>query len=173
VDRATANSIAGVSIPPSGDKDVKSVPEAVQKEAGGVTAPVFHITDDSDSTQESTSKIISNVFGIKSAFQGSLANQLAKMKFSDIVEDVNEVHMEEWTKIIINANPPVPSTPLTPYAQPYQLEKHGSALDNEKIKKILGYKLKYPTFNEDTVKQSIEIFRQEGIWPNTDKYPPA
>lgn len=42
--------------------------------------------------------------------------------------------MEEWTKIIINAN--VPSTPLTPYAQPYQLEKHGSALDNEKVKKV-------------------------------------
>lgn len=44
--------------------------------------------------------------------------------------------MEEWTKIIVNANPPVPSTPLTPYAQPYQLEKHGCALDNEKIKKV-------------------------------------
>jgi hypothetical protein len=86
MDRATANSIAGVSIPPSGDREVKSVPEALPKEAGGVIAPVFQITDDSDSTQESTAKIIESVFGIKSAFQGSLANQLAKMKFSEIVE---------------------------------------------------------------------------------------
>lgn len=97
--------------------------------------------------------------------------------------------MGEWTKIIMESTPPVPNTPLTPYAHPYQLEKHGCALDNEKIKtvrtlfaalstishpllQVVGYKLKRPQFNDETVKSTIESFRAEGTWPETDKYPP-
>jgi hypothetical protein len=62
---------------------------------------------------------------------------LAKFKFETVVEDVNEMHIGEWTNIIYNmADPPVPSTPLTPYALPYQLERHGCALDGEKLKRV-------------------------------------
>jgi hypothetical protein len=47
------------------------------------------------------------------------------------------MHMTEWTNIIGNlANPPVPSTPLSPYAHPFQLEKQGCALDGEKVKRV-------------------------------------
>jgi hypothetical protein len=38
---------------------------------------------------------------------------------------------------------------------------------------ILGYKLTYPRFDVDSVKETIESYRAEGIWPETSKYPPS
>jgi hypothetical protein len=59
--------------------------------------------------------------------------------------------MEAWTKLIVEAKPPVPNTPLSPYALPYQLEKHGCALDGSKIKQVSKHgislvPLAYPDF---------------------------
>jgi hypothetical protein len=162
LDREKMDALAGASLPPSGDESVKGVPGAIQKEQGGVIAPVFNIVDDSDSDQGSMAEIISKVgthdlpslrkllvlnstcpslasqvFGIKCGFQGAIANTMAKFRFETVVEDVNEMHMAEWTNLIGNlAEPPVPSTHLSPYALPSELERHGCALDGEKFKKV-------------------------------------
>ncbi|KIM22374.1 hypothetical protein M408DRAFT_290788 [Serendipita vermifera MAFF 305830] len=173
LDREKMNALAGVSLPPSGDDSVKGVPGAIQKEQGGVVVPLFNLVDDNDWNQENTAAVISKVFGIKFGFHGIFASQLAKLRLETVVEDINGVHMEEWTKIIATyANPPVPFTPLSPYALQYQLEKHGCALDGEKLKKVLGYKFLHPYFTEETVRETIESYRVDGIWPQTDKYPP-
>lgn len=43
MDRANADKIAGVPLPPSGDKEVPTVAEAIQKDVKAVVVPVFHI----------------------------------------------------------------------------------------------------------------------------------
>lgn len=98
-------------------------------------------------------------------------------------QDINEMHMEQWTKTITTSSPPVPSTPLSPYAQPYILEEHGYAMNADKVKKVrtahylgsvtdrhlkvLGLTLKHPQFEESTVRDFIDWCQQEGIWPES------
>lgn len=61
LDREKMDKLAGVSLPPSGDEGVKDVPEAVQKDQGGVVVPMFNLVDDSDSNQESAADVIAKV----------------------------------------------------------------------------------------------------------------
>ncbi|CCA73720.1 hypothetical protein PIIN_07675 [Serendipita indica DSM 11827] len=167
-DRATANALAGDILPPSGDKDVPNVPDAVPKSAGGILVPCFNITDDGDTTQETMNNAVGRLFGIKVGFHGTITNVISGMRMRDVAEDVNESHMQEWGKIIQMANPPVPRTPLSPYVDLHILDEHGIAMDNEKLKRIVGYKMTYPSFCEDTIRQFINWARSEGIWPETE-----
>jgi nucleoside-diphosphate-sugar epimerase len=61
LDREKMNALAGVSLPPSGDESVKGVPGAIQKEQGGVIAPVFNLVDDGDLDQAGIAETISKV----------------------------------------------------------------------------------------------------------------
>jgi hypothetical protein len=51
-------------------------------------------------------------------------------------KDLNDLHVGEWARIIMNSMPPVPQTPLSPYAYAYQVEEHGCALNGNKIKEV-------------------------------------
>ncbi|KAG8831943.1 hypothetical protein FRC17_002314 [Serendipita sp. 399] len=159
-----ANAAAGVPIPTSGDQSVVSVPDVVPS-TETVIAPVFNLTDDGDCDQELLAQVIGQQFGIKTGFHGTITMQLAKLKFDDMVEDVNELHMSKWTEIITQSTPPVPSTPLSPYALRYQLERHGCALNGEKLKKIIGYSHQHPRFSVETVGETIDSWKADGIWP--------
>lgn len=68
--------------------------------------------------------------------------------------------------MIQNSTPPVPNTPLTAYMDKYALEKHVVALNNAKIKKIIGYKLVHPEFNHEVIKDIVDKWKAEGVWPN-------
>jgi hypothetical protein len=71
IDRATANSLVGVPVPPSNDDKVKDVPEAIQASQGDVLVPVFNLVDGSDTTQGVMSERIASFFGIKVAFESA------------------------------------------------------------------------------------------------------
>lgn len=47
----------------------------------------------------------------------------------------------------------------------YALAKHVVALNNTKIKEVVGYKLKYPQFSHDTVREVVDKWKAEGSWP--------
>jgi nucleoside-diphosphate-sugar epimerase len=59
--RAQLNEAAGIPLPPSGHASVESTPNAIKKEAGSVTVPVFNLTDDSDSDQGSIGETLAQV----------------------------------------------------------------------------------------------------------------
>ncbi|KIM22643.1 hypothetical protein M408DRAFT_322703 [Serendipita vermifera MAFF 305830] len=170
--REEANVLAGVPIYPSNDPSLMTSPPPspylVPASTGPIIVPVFNAVDESDSTQRSQAAVISEVFGVKVGFYTGLPGLLAGWGMRDVTEDVNETHMEEWSKIIANSSPPVLRTPLSPYMPLYQLEEHGCALDGEKTRKILQYKFKYPHFNKDSVQGFINWCTQEGIWPVTN-----
>ncbi|KIM22642.1 hypothetical protein M408DRAFT_332832 [Serendipita vermifera MAFF 305830] len=167
--RDEANAVAGVPIHPSNDPSLMTSPPPSQylipASVGAVVVPIFNAVDESDSTQQSLAAVISEVFGVKVGFYTGLPGLLAGWGMRDVTEDVNETHMEEWSKIIANSFPPVPQTPLSPYMSVYQLEEHGCALDSEKTRKILQYKFKYPHFSKDSVQGFIEWCKKEEIWP--------
>lgn len=78
--------------------------------------------------------------------------------------------MEQWSKIIQEASPPVPNTPLSPYIQLHILEEHGYAMDGEKLKRVLSFQHRHPQITEDGIRDLIKWFRKEGIWPESNLY---
>lgn len=66
--RSTLNQLAGVNVPPSGDKLVDETEGTVKRSEGGVMIPVFNLTDESDLKQEKMAAVLSNVFGVKTGF---------------------------------------------------------------------------------------------------------
>ncbi len=83
----------------------------------------------------------------------------------DIVEDINELHVSAWTEMVTKSNPPCPNTPLSAYMDQYNLEKIVVGLSNDKIKQVVGYQLKRPNYDHETIKDTIEKWKAEGSWP--------
>lgn len=85
--------------------------------------PLFNVTDDSDSTQESLAKLIAQLWDIKIGFLNStvvsLVEKFSKVDFNEMIEDVNEKHVEAWSQMLLNCDPPIHSTPLSPYLDPH------------------------------------------------------
>jgi hypothetical protein len=73
--------------------------------------------------------------------------------------------MEAWTQMITTSKPPVINTPLTVYLDEHMLAKFSIAYSGQKIKDIVGYKLRRPKFDEEGVKEVVEAFKLEGSWP--------
>ena len=146
-----------------------------------LTRFVFKV-DDTDTTLQTISSVISTTFGIKTGFHGILHNTIAQvryylvggkynllrmqMKTEDVLEEINETHMEAWTTVITHADPPVPNTPLTPYIEAYMLEKRSFAYKGGKLQRVIGYKLQHPKFGQETINSMIASFREDGTWPN-------
>ena len=84
---------------------------------------------------------------------------------ADVVEDINEHHVGGWTEMVQKSNPPVPNTPLSAYMDAYQLEKHVCAFSNAKIKEVVGYRLKKPTFDHEGIREVVDKWKEEGSWP--------
>lgn len=81
------------------------------------------------------------------------------------MEDVNEHHVGGWAEMLMAADPPITSTPLSPYMTNWQIKKHKLAYDNTKIKEIVGYQIKRPEFCHETLRDIVDKFKAEGIWP--------
>ena len=47
----------------------------------------------------------------------------------------------------------------------YQLEKHVCAFSNQKIKEVVGYRLKKPTFDHEGIREVVDKWKEEGSWP--------
>ena len=85
-----------------------------------------------------------------------------------MIEDINEVHVSTWTKMITTSNPPIPQTQFSSYMDVYNLKKHVVAFSADKIKNVIGYKLKRPYFNHETIGEMVEKLKAEHSWPNID-----
>ena len=68
--------------------------------------------------------------------------------------------------MLTSSNPPIAHSPLTAYLDIYTLSRHRLAYNNGKIKKIVGYKLRRPQFDHDTIREMVEKWKAEGSWPN-------
>ncbi|KAG9014997.1 hypothetical protein FRB94_007069 [Tulasnella sp. JGI-2019a] len=128
--------------------------------------PLFNLVDDSDSTQESLGKAIAELFGIKFGFYGFIVNTKIKMDFDNMVEEINGKHVEAWTDICMKSDPPMINPILQAYIDGYMLTKSAVAYKGDKIKNVVGYKLKRPKLDTQTLKEVLVAFRAEGNWPN-------
>ncbi|KAL1410887.1 hypothetical protein Q8F55_001830 [Vanrija albida] len=143
--------------------------KTVVPEGEEVVAPLFNVTDDEDSTQGSLAKAVAAVWGVNFGFLSStvatLVQQFAKTDFNEMVEDVNEKHVEAWSQMLAKSNPPIESTPISPFLDAHAFRKMAIHLDGSKARRVLGYKPARPRVEVDELKTIAQGFQKDNIWP--------
>ncbi|KAF8919633.1 hypothetical protein CPB85DRAFT_1373390 [Mucidula mucida] len=162
--RKAADGAAGEDIPFHNEKSKTKEVEGMPPHDKKMIAPLFNLTDDSKMTLLETGQLTTDFFGTTFEFFNFVENTLFKLK-DDIVEDINELHVSAWTEMVTKSNPPCPNTPLSAYMDQYNLEKIVVGLSNDKIKQVVGYQLKRPNYDHETIKDTIEKWKAEGSWP--------
>ncbi|WVF70673.1 hypothetical protein IAT40_005466 [Kwoniella sp. CBS 6097] len=145
----------------------KTIPTVVpDKET--VSIPLFNVVDENDSTQGSLAKIVAETWGIKFGFLNStvasLVQQFAKTDFSEMVEDVNEMHVEAWSKMLAASDPPIDSSPITPFLDEHAFKKMSVCLDGSKAKRLLGYKPVHPRVEISELREIAREFQRDKLW---------
>ncbi|TFK42765.1 hypothetical protein BDQ12DRAFT_696217 [Crucibulum laeve] len=164
--RKAADQLAGEEIIFHNDKSKVNEVEGMPAHSQKLIAPVFNIADDSNTTLLTFGQIATSFFGTTFEFFNFVESTIAK--FMDDLEDINEQHVGGWTEMLQASNPPCPNTPLSAYMDKYALDKHVVALNNTKIKEVIGYKLKKPQLNHETIKEVVDKWKAEGSWPHLD-----
>ncbi|KAM0788503.1 hypothetical protein ACM66B_001634 [Microbotryomycetes sp. NB124-2] len=148
------------------DKLIKDVSGAA-KSTEQVTAPVFEIVDDCETEQRQIAKLISQVIGVECGFHNSIISSFAKLNMEDVLEDVNEKHMQGWSDLLTASDPPISSTtPLSPYTPVDLLQPYPVAFSNRKLKAI-GWMPSH-RLDAETLRETIDGFKAEGIWPRVE-----
>ncbi|TYJ55907.1 hypothetical protein B9479_003430 [Cryptococcus floricola] len=149
----------------------KTVSTIVPKEES-VRLPLFNVVDEVDSTQGSLAKVVAETWGIKFGFLSStvatLVQQFAKTDFSEMVEDVNEMHVQAWSDMLSKSNPPIPSCPITPYLDEHAFRKRSICLDGSLAKTTLGFKPAYPAVDVGEIKKIVKEFQDDNLWPKLE-----
>ncbi|KAK4685535.1 hypothetical protein P7C73_g4613, partial [Tremellales sp. Uapishka_1] len=162
-------------------KTIASVVPASEK----IAIPLFNVVDENDSTQEKLAKVVAETWGIKYGFLNStvasLVANFAKVcrviqlveetwtdadqtDFAEMVEDVNEMHVEAWSKMLATSSPPIDSSPITPFLDEHAFRKMAISLDGSKAKRILGFKATKPEVEVEELRLIVRGFQDNGIW---------
>ncbi|KAF8078139.1 hypothetical protein FPV67DRAFT_1464325 [Lyophyllum atratum] len=165
--RAAADTLAGEEIVFHNDKKKVKEVEGMPAHDAKLIAPLFNLVDESDSTLLSIGQVITSYFGTTFEFFNFVESTVLKL-MDDHVEDINEHHVSGWTEMITTSTPPIPNTPLSAYTDKFALSKHVVAFNNTKIKEVIGYKLKKPHFNHETIQEVVDKWKEEGSWPILD-----
>ncbi|EAU88398.2 hypothetical protein CC1G_05164 [Coprinopsis cinerea okayama7 len=161
--RKAADEAAGEEILFHNDKKKIKEFENIVPHDQKVIAPLFNVVDDSNNTLLSVGQTVTSFFGTTFEFLSLVESTV--FKITDAVDDINEEHVGGWTKMLTENNPPIVHTPLTAYMDKYALEKHTLGFTNGKLKDTLGYSLKRPEFSHDAIKEIVDKWKAEGVWP--------
>ncbi|KAI7944352.1 hypothetical protein MJO28_011880 [Puccinia striiformis f. sp. tritici] len=131
-----------------------------------VKAPFFNLVDDGDTTQGLMASLAEKVVGVKVGFHNKVICQFAKLNMIDVIEDVNEKHCEPWPEMLSKSSPPITNTPFMPNLPKSLLTKNHIAFDGTKMKEVIGFKLKFPSMTEEVIRDQVDKFIADGVWPN-------
>lgn len=95
-----------------------------------------------------------------------LTTSIFQWKLEDNVEEINESHVVNWTEMLAKSDPPVTKIVYNAYMDLDHLKKHVVAFNAQKIKEVVGYQLRRPQINQETLQEIIDKLKAEGTWPN-------
>ncbi len=109
--------LAGEELPTTlkSNELVKDVDGAAKKE-DSVRAVVFNLVDDGETTQAEIAKAVGEAVGVESGFHGTIISSFAKLNMGDVLEDVNDKHLEAWSDLLTASDPPISTVlPISPH----------------------------------------------------------
>ena len=131
--------------------------------AAGV--PVFNIVDHGQTSQGTLAKAISEVFGIKTGFQGSLISQFAKMNLDHVVDDLNEDTLQPWADLLAKKGITRPG-PLSPFLEKELLKDTDLSLDGGLFERVTGFRYEREGgLDVNAVREMVASYERMGWWP--------
>ena len=127
--------------------------------------PIFNLVDHGQTSQGTLAKIIGEVFGIKTGFQGSLISQFAKLNLDHVVDDLNEDILQPWADLLAKKGI-VKAGPINPYLEKELLKDTDLSLDGGLFEKVTGFRYERGEgLGVKEVREMVESYRRMGWWP--------
>jgi nucleoside-diphosphate-sugar epimerase len=128
----------------------------------GQLGAVYNLADKGDLDQGKFNKVLEKVYKIETGFLGSMMSNLAKVNFKGVTEEVNDKHLKPWSDLCKAAS--IVNTPLTPYLDQEVLYNNSLSVDGSAIEE-LGFKYDHPEINEVLVREQIDYFISQKLFP--------
>lgn len=127
--------------------------------------PVFNIVDRGNTSQGTLAAAISQVFGIKTGFQGSLISQFAKLNLDHVVDDLNEDILQPWADMLAAKGVTRPG-PLSPFLEKELLKDIDLSLDGGLLERVCGFRYQREGgIDVQGVREMIASYERMGWWP--------
>ena len=128
------------------------------------STPVFNIVDPGSTSQGVVAEIVSEVFGIRTGFQGSIISQFAKMNLEHVVDDLNEDILQPWADMLDKKD--IAGTgPLSPFLEKELLKDTDLSMDGSLFERVCGFRYQREGLTADGVREMIESYRRMNWWP--------
>lgn len=135
-------------------------------EQTSMTDRAFNIVDDGDTKQETLATIVSNIFNIRTGFQGSFISSFAKMNLDSVVDDVNDDVLQPWAEMMKRAGVDHgQGSPLSPFMEKELLKDSNLCLNANKAKDLLGWIIERERLTEERLREIIESYERVRWWP--------
>lgn len=129
-------------------------------------APTYNLSDSSDSDQATIASNLEQIFNIRTSFAGTVASTAMRaMGLKRVAEEFNEKHMTAWQEMCAKAG--IGHTTLTPYIDAELLAHNHLACDGGAIT-ATGFSYQYPKCTAATLKEQVETYIAQGLFPPTD-----
>lgn len=127
--------------------------------------PIFNIVDHGDTSQGKLANVVSQVFNIKTGFQGSLISQFARLNLDRVVDEVNEDILQDWADMLEHKGITKPG-PLSPFLEKELLKDADLSLDGSLFEKVVGFTYEHANgLTVEGVKNIIASYERMGWWP--------
>lgn len=129
------------------------------------TTPIFNIVDHGHTSQGTLATIISQVFGIKTGFQGSLISRFAKLHLESVVDDLNEDILQPWADMLVQRGITRPG-PLSPFLEKELLKDTDLSLDGASFERVTGFRYERGAgLSREGVDEMVRSYQRMGWWP--------
>jgi len=126
--------------------------------------PIFNIVDPGATTQGIIAELISQIFGIKTGFQGQLISTFARLNMDSVVADVNDELLGPWADLLADNDITKPG-PLTPFMEKELLKDTDLSMDGGRLAKVVGFQYEKPAISKALLEEVIESYKRMRWWP--------
>ncbi|XP_048749797.2 uncharacterized protein LOC125661708 isoform X2 [Ostrea edulis] len=130
----------------------------------GNKGQVYNIVDNSNTTQGRVSELVSEIYGIKYDFMGSVVSNIARVNMTSVVEDINDRHMQPWADACERDG--IVNTPLNPFLDQELLYNKNLALDSSKLK-ATGFTYSIPDLTVGSLREILDDYIKSGLFPHS------
>jgi len=129
----------------------------------GKSGDIYNLADSGDTTQETITKHVAQLFGIKYSFLGWMKSKaVEKVNMKAVCTEVNEKHLQPWADMLKEAK--VDLSPLSPYIDQELLYNKNLYIDGSAIE-ATGFKYEHPELTQAGCREMVQEYVDLGIFP--------
>lgn len=124
---------------------------------------VYNLADRGDTDVGTVNAFLSELFGIKTGFHGSILSNVARLRLADVVDIANEKHLKPWDTLCKTHN--VDRTPLSPFMSLELLDSNHLFINGSKIERDTDFVYGVPIIQKRHLQESVEAAIEAHIFP--------